>query len=157
MAEVISLIADFGYWAWLIVGLALIALETVVPGVHFLWFGVAALIMGLLIVVLDAMGYSGLLPGYVQLVIYACISVASVFWMRHVSAGSPGASGDDSLNQGGGQYVGRVVVVEDAISEGRGRVRVGDTIWSAKGTDAEKGARVRVIDSDGPVLVVEKT
>ena len=36
-----------------------------------------------------------------------------------------------------------------------GRVRVGDTLWSAEGPDTPAGARVTVTGSKGTVLVVE--
>jgi membrane protein implicated in regulation of membrane protease activity len=45
-------------------------------------------------------------------------------------------------------------VVEQAIENGRGRVRVGDTLWSAEGPDAPAGTRVTVTGSKGTVLVV---
>ena len=46
------------------------------------------------------------------------------------------------LNRAGAGHVGRVVVVEEAIRNGRGRVRVGDSLWNAEGGNAEKGAQV---------------
>ena len=54
----------------------------------------------------------------------------------------------------GAQYIGRTVTVEDAIQNGRGKVRVGDTIWAAEGEDAIKGASVEVTGVNGTVLVV---
>jgi membrane protein implicated in regulation of membrane protease activity len=59
------------------------------------------------------------------------------------------------LNVRGRQYVGRSVVVEQAIENGRGKVRVGDTLWAAEGPDAPAGARVTVTGSQGTVLVVD--
>jgi membrane protein implicated in regulation of membrane protease activity len=46
--------------------------------------------------------------------------------------------------------------VEDAIQNGRGKVRVGDTVWLAEGPDAPSGASVRVIAAKATVLVVER-
>jgi membrane protein implicated in regulation of membrane protease activity len=46
-------------------------------------------------------------------------------------------------------------VVEQAIENGRGKVRVGDTLWSAEGPDAPAGTRVTVTGTRGTVLVVE--
>ena len=42
------------------------------------------------------------------------------------------------LNVRGQQYVGRSLVVEQAIQNGRGKVRVGDTLWQAEGPDAAR-------------------
>jgi inner membrane protein len=47
-------------------------------------------------------------------------------------------------------------VVEVAIEHGRGRVRVGDGAWPARGPDLPAGARARVVGIEGGVLVVEK-
>jgi inner membrane protein len=59
------------------------------------------------------------------------------------------------LNRRSAQLIGRVVVVEEAIAHGRGKVRVGDTFWPVEGPDAPVGARVRVAAARGAVLVVE--
>jgi membrane protein implicated in regulation of membrane protease activity len=56
----------------------------------------------------------------------------------------------------GAQYIGRRVTVEEAIVSGRGKVRVGDTIWPAQGEDAAKGSLVQVVGVNGTVLVVER-
>jgi hypothetical protein len=60
------------------------------------------------------------------------------------------------LNERGHQYVGRSLVVEQAIQNGRGKVRVGDSVWQAEGPDAPAGARVKVTGTRGTVLVVER-
>ena len=62
---------------------------------------------------------------------------------------------EPDLNVRGAQYIGRIVVVEDAISGGRGKVRVGDTLWPAQGSDTAKGARVKITGTNGTVFVVE--
>ena len=56
----------------------------------------------------------------------------------------------------GQQYIGRSLVVEQAIQNGRGKVRVGDSLWAAEGPDAPAGARVTVTAAKGTVLVVER-
>ena len=47
-------------------------------------------------------------------------------------------------------------VVEEAIECGRGKVRVGDTLWSVEGSDAPVGASVTVTGARGTALVVER-
>jgi membrane protein implicated in regulation of membrane protease activity len=59
------------------------------------------------------------------------------------------------LNKRGQQYFGRVLTVEEAIDCGRGKVRVGDTLWSAEGLDVLAGTRVKVTDTRGTILLVE--
>lgn len=60
------------------------------------------------------------------------------------------------LNLRPAQLVGRVVIVEEAISHGRGKVRAADTLWIAEGPDVPAGSEVRVISARGTVLLVER-
>ena len=46
-------------------------------------------------------------------------------------------------------------VVTQAIDGGMGRVHHGDSEWLARGPDAAPGMRVRIVGSDGAVLLVE--
>jgi inner membrane protein len=61
-----------------------------------------------------------------------------------------------NLNRRGEQLVGLVVRVEEAIEHGRGKVRVGDTLWSVEGPDAPAGAQVRIVSAHGTLLCVER-
>jgi membrane protein implicated in regulation of membrane protease activity len=60
------------------------------------------------------------------------------------------------LNRRLAQHVGRVVVLEEAIVHGRGKARIGDTLWAVEGPEAPAGAHVRVTAAHGAVLVVER-
>jgi len=155
MTAITDLVAGLGPWNWFIAGVLLMALETLVPGVHFLWFGLSAVVVGILVFGLTAAGSVDVLTLPWQLVLFAAISVATVFWIRTLANTQPVESEDKDLNQRAAQYIGRIVVVEDAISGGRGRVRVGDTLWAASGEDAGTGARVRITGAQGTVLTVE--
>ena len=44
MPSVYVLLSGFGAWNWFILGALLFTLETFLPGVHFLWFGIAAVV-----------------------------------------------------------------------------------------------------------------
>ena len=59
-----------------------------------------------------------------------------------------------ALNQRGHQLVGRTVLVVEAIIAGRGRVRVGDSLWIAEGADAPIGRAVVITGVAGTVLRV---
>ena len=65
-------------------------------------------------------------------------------------------SDQPDLNRPAAQLVGRVLVVAEAIEGGRGKVRVGDTLWPAEGPDVPAGTEVRVMAAKGTVLVVER-
>jgi hypothetical protein len=65
-------------------------------------------------------------------------------------------SDQPELNRRGLQLVGRVLIVEEAIEGGRGKVRVGDTLWPAEGPDTPAGAEVRVTAARATILLVER-
>jgi membrane protein implicated in regulation of membrane protease activity len=140
--------ANLGVRNWFIVAVALFALETIVPGVHFIWFGVAAVIVG-------AHGLTVDIAWEWQLITFAIISCITVFLARRYAAPDVATSDEPDLNTRAAQYVGRVVTVEDAIAGGRGKVRVGDTLWNAQGPDAARGARVKITGTSGTCLLVE--
>ncbi len=66
------------------------------------------------------------------------------------------ASEDPDLNRRGRQHIDRVVPLVEAIETGRGRVRLGDTVWTVEGPELPKGTRVRVVGCDGAVLRLEE-
>ena len=84
------------------------------------------------------------------------ISVLTVFWVRRYVRPDVATSDLPDLNVRGQQYIGRSLVVEQAIQNGRGKVRADDTLWLAEGPDAPAGARVTVTSTKGNVLVVER-
>lgn len=65
-------------------------------------------------------------------------------------------SDQPNLNRPAVQIVGRVLVVAEPIEGGRGKVKVGDTLWPAEGPDLPAGAEVRVTAAKGTVLQVER-
>lgn len=148
MQMLIDYVTSLGPWSWFLLGLALFALETVIPGVHFLWFGVAAAIVGALALI------TGIAWQW-QWVAFALIAVATVSWVRRYTTPEAAKSDTPDLNVRGQQYVGRVVTIEQAIISGRGKVRVGDTIWPAEGPDMGVGKKAKVVGSNGTVLRVE--
>jgi hypothetical protein len=63
-------------------------------------------------------------------------------------------SDEPDLNARGAQLVGRMAIVEEAIEHGRGKVRVGDTVWAAEGQDLPKGSQCRVAGARGTTLML---
>jgi membrane protein implicated in regulation of membrane protease activity len=140
---------SLGPWNWLILAVALFLLEALIPGIHFLWFGLAAVVVAVFAIA------TGVTWQW-QLIAFAIVAVATVFLVRRFARPDAEPSDLPDLNERGRQYVGRKVLVEEPIANGRGRVRVGDTLWHAEGPDAPKGARMKVTGSRGTVLVVER-
>lgn len=147
MDMIADAITRYGAWLWFVVAVVLMVLETIVPGIHFLWFGVAAGVVGLLALVAP-------IAWQWQVILFTLFSAVTVLWVRRSTNPDVAKTDEPVLNVRGAQYIGRAVTVENAIQNGRGRVRVGDTIWPAEGEDAPKGASVTVTGVNGTVLVV---
>lgn len=154
MQTLIAYLTSLGAWSWFLLALALFVLETIIPGVHFIWFGAAASAVGLIAFAATALA-PGLLPLGVQLVLFAVVSAAAIWLIRNY--GSPASTPSDlpDLNTRANQYVGRTVTVTEAIRGGRGRVQVSDGVWAAQGPDLAEGAKACVIGVNGTVLKVE--
>src|SRR5262245_35550841 len=117
MQGLLAFFYGFGVWNWLILAVLLFILETVVPGVHFLWFGIAAVIVGG-IALATGIGWQ------FQLIAFGVVSVLTVFWVRRYARPDRAKSDMPDLNERAQQYIGRSLMVEQAIQNGRGKVRV---------------------------------
>lgn len=132
-------------WTWLILGLVLIGLETLMPGVFLIWLGIAALLTGGLDYVLD-------LSWQASLVAFAILALLAVLAGRALSRTRHGTL---ELNRRGEALVGRSFVLDQPLISGEGRVRIDDSVWRALGPDLPAGAAVRVVRIEGATLVVE--
>lgn len=135
------------WWHWVVLGLMLIILEIFMPGVFLLWIGIGALATGGLSVL------AGIESWEMQCLIFVPLAFGSLFlgWRCSRKAGAGHAA---TLNQRTASYVGRKAHVVEAIVNGAGRVRLGDTVWTAQGDDCPAGTAVTITGSEGSVLFV---
>jgi inner membrane protein len=142
-------VVSLGAWTWIILGVVLIGLELLAPGVFLIWLGLAAILTGLLDAALD-------LSWQASSLVFAAISIAAVFLGRMIMRPSqqPDTQGA-LLNQRGQALVGRVFTLETPIKDGEGRIRVDDSSWRVTGADRFAGAKVRVVRVEGTTLVVD--
>ena len=145
MAEMFS---TLGTWNWLIFGFILMALELTAPGVFLFWFGLAALLVGLVSFVLHPTWQSQLL----MFAVFALIAVP--IWRRLAKSQRETSASNPFLNRRAAALVGRVFTLEKPIVDGFGTVLVDDTIWRVAGPDVPAGSRVRVVRADGANLTV---
>jgi membrane protein implicated in regulation of membrane protease activity len=136
------------HWFWLTLAAILGAAEMLAPGFFLIWLAMAAAGVGML---------AWLLPVSIPLQVgmFAIASILAVYAGKKFLKDNPIQSQDPMLNDRGARLTGEVVIVVDAIADGNGRVKVGDTVWNARGADAQVGARVRVTGASGAVLNVE--
>jgi membrane protein implicated in regulation of membrane protease activity len=133
---------------WLSLGLVLMAAETIVPGAFLLWFGIAALVMSVVVWLLPDV------HGLAQAVLFGGLAVVAVqvyrlYFRKHEPQGD-----QPLLNRRSEQYVGRVFVLDTPIENGFGKIRIGDSIWTVAGDPLPAGTRVTVTAVDGMALKV---
>lgn len=138
------------FWYWWALAAVLLVFEMLLPGVVFLFLAVGALASGA--VLLAAPGLSLEL----QLVIFAVVAVASAVALRPTLRRlQQSRTSEPSMNARGESLVGKIVVLDAPILNGRGRIKLGDGSWSVTGPDMVAGAKVRVRGVDGNELKVE--
>ncbi len=145
-----TLLSGIVYWHWLVFALLLIMLEMLVlPVTYFLWMGVAAGVVGMLMLAVPQLSF------FLQIVIFALISVLSLVLHKRYLKANPPQTDAPALNRRGEQYVGRVFTLEEPIVNGVGKVKVDDTSWKVSGEDMAGGGRIKVIGVDGTTFKVE--
>lgn len=149
---IIELWNSLGPWGWWIIGLVLLVLELLVPGVFLIWIGAAAVVIGALSLMLWDTPFWG---WHIQLLLFAVLSVLFAVVGRRIYNGKGTKTDEPWLNRRGESLIGRTATLSEPILEGRGRIRLDDTMWSVMGPDLPVGSRVRVVASSGRDLTVE--
>jgi membrane protein implicated in regulation of membrane protease activity len=136
-------------WLWLIGGVVLLIAELIAPGYSLIFIGAAAIATGVLAVLLGV-------PLVLQLAAFIVLAFLAVrVGGRRFYASRYDHSSDPFLNDRVARLLGKVVVVVQSVDASGGRVRVGDSEWSARGGPASVGDRVRIVDIEGNCLKVE--
>ena len=145
-----SVLGEIVFWHWWVAGFGFLIIEIFAPGIAFLWFGLAAGVVGLILLAFPETSWQ------VQLLAWALFSVISLAAWRFYLRRRPIETDHPTLNRRGEQYVGRHFTLEEPVINGLGKIKVDDSIWKIEGeTDLPSGARVRVTAVDGTILKVE--
>ena len=137
------------YWHWLILAVALIILEIIIPGAYFLWMGISAVVVGAAMFVFPQMAI------LVQVLIFAILSVITVMLYRSYRKKNPLVTDEPALNRRGEKYIGQSFTLKEPIVNGVGNIKVDDSTWKIKGFDIDAGETVRVVAVEGTTLIVE--
>lgn len=151
---IMNLLETLGPWIWVVIGLALLGLEIILPSTFLLWPGLSALVVGIitLIIGLD----SPLWPWQAQLLVFLVLTLLLAYLGRGMMKKKNwDESENPQLNERGAQLVGNSAVLTSAITNGFGRAKIGDTTWRVKGPDAKAGSMVRVVRYEAGTLEVE--
>jgi hypothetical protein len=135
-------------WLWAIGGLLLLIAEIIAPGFFLVFLGVAAIATGLFTLLFDL----GLGP---QLALFVIYTALAVMLGKRWYAEPDHQDQSIKLNDPAKRLVGKTVTVVSPVDDHGGRVRVGDSEWSARGGPAVAGERVTVTGVDGNCLTVE--
>ena len=136
-------------WLWLIGGVLLLIAELIAPGFFLVFIGGAAIATGLVSMLVG-------IPIAAQLAIFSILAFLSArVGGRYAYSYRYDYSSDPLLNDRVRRMLGKVVVVVEPVDANGGRVRVGDSVWSARGGPAAVGDRVRIVDVEGNCLKVE--
>lgn len=150
----VDLINVLGPWTWVVFALVLLGLEIVMPSTFLLWPGIAAMGVGIVTLVLGI--DNPVWPWQAQVLLFLGLSLVVAFFGRKLLKDKKWDKSEvEGLNERGSQLIGQMGVLTDPISNGQGRMKIGDTTWRVKGHDAKAGAKVRVIGADGGTLEVE--
>ena len=143
------LLEQLDFWHWWVIGIILIILELFAPGAFFLWMGIAAGLVGLILVIAPEMAWQ------YQFIVFAVVSEVSIVVWRNYLNKHPTETDRPTLNMRGEQYVGRIFTLTEPVVNGVGKIKVDDTMWKIEGTDCDAGTKVKVTKTDGAVLKVE--
>ena len=137
------------FWHWWIAAIVFVVIETFAPGAIFLWMGVDAGIVGLILLIFADLGWE------YQFLIFALFTVVTAVGWRAYLRRHPTAKDRPTLNRRGEQYVGRTFTLEDAIVNGQGKITVDDSTWKIEGDDLPAGTKIQVTGVEGTVFKVE--
>lgn len=138
------------FWYWWALAAVLLVFEMMLPGVVFLFLAIGGAAAGLFLLTVPDLSIEW------QLLTFAVVSVVSAVGLRRTlrrlqQIDTP----PNSLNARGDALLGRTIVLDAPIVNGRGRVGLADGSWIVVGPDMVKGARVKVAAINGNELRVE--
>lgn len=145
-----ALFAGLVFWHWIALAVILMILDvTFGANFFFVWCGISAAIVGILMVIIPNMTWE------FQFLIFGIGIMASLVIWRQYLKKLPEPTDQPGLNRRAERYIGRTFDLEEAIINGRGKIRVDDSTWRVQGADLPIGTKVRVVGVDGTVLLVE--
>lgn len=142
------------WWHWAVLGIGLVVAELAVPAFFIIWFGLGALLVALLLVVVPQASLT------VQILVWAVASAAMVvLWFRlfkpHLHKTRVGMSDSNVVGETG-------LLIRAVEPYAKGQVRfqkplVGSEVWDCISDEAIPGGeRVRVVAVEGSFLKVAR-
>jgi membrane protein implicated in regulation of membrane protease activity len=143
------------YWHWIVIGIVLMLAEIFIGSFFIFWFGAAAVVVGIALVIAPNIG------AVAQLLLWGCLSIGFAFaWFKYLKPLSKdftkaGLSRESLVGE-----TGQVISVPNGDSKGMLRFPapiLGNDEWLIISQDELKiGDRASVVDLSGNALIVKK-
>lgn len=145
---------ELAWWHWLALGLLLIGAELLLPAFFLIWFGLGALLTGLVVALLP-LGFTS------QLILWSLASISMVAaWLKYFR--NPNRTGAGQAKEGALGVVGLITREVGDLGSGPGEILfqrpvLGSDRWPVVADHPlPAGSRARVTDVLGQTLKVEK-
>ena len=130
---------------WLILGIGLIIIELFLWTVFLLWIGSSAITSGVIYFLFPN------ISGLMQLLIFAVIAIAATSLAKKYY---PVKTVDEQLHNKAKSHIGKECTIE-SIENGITKVKIGKSLWFAKGSNLSAGQTVRIIDVESSTFIIE--
>jgi inner membrane protein len=137
------------WWAWVILAGLLALAELHAPGSYLAWIAIGAALTSIADAALD-LSLDAQLGTFAIASALSCVAGYFVYRRLH-----PRHRGEVALNERSLSMIGVRGTVCEAFLSGRGKVRLGDSVWLAAGPDLAEGTPVVVSGVRGTRLTVE--
>ena len=142
------------WWHWIVFGIVLMLLELAVPAFFLMWFGLGAVVVGVLLLV-----FSGITLPF-QVIAWTLSSLLFIWlWFKVFKPNIHKTRSGMSK----GMFIGEVgLVTRDIRAYERGQIRfqkpiLGDELWeSIADEEIKAGERVKVMEVEGNILKVRR-
>ena len=130
---------------WLILGIGLIIIELFLWTVFLLWIGSSAITSGVIYFLFPN------ISGSMQLLIFAVIAIVATSLAKKYY---PVKTVDEQLHNKAKSHIGKECTIE-SIENGVTKVKIGKSLWFAKGSNLSAGQTVKIIDVESSTFIVE--
>jgi len=145
----IELLEQVNFWHWIAFGLLLLAMELLGTAGYFLWLGISAILVGILLATIP-------ISWQLQWVSFGSFSLITTWlWWRRQLSSDTSSDEQRQLNQKEKQLIGKTLFLDQDIKKGNCRIKVGDTTWSAVSShNCEADSEIIITKVDGIILYI---
>ena len=139
------LLDNLNYLHWRVFGLALIFVELFLWSMFLLWIGVSAITISIVFYLYPEVSWG------LQVLSFILLSAVSTFLAKKYF---PVKTVDDELSIKAKAHIGKECTV-DSIENSIVKVRLGESLWFAKGCEMSVGQKVQIVDVESSTFIVE--